>query len=90
MPNTKSAIKAMRQNIKRRKTNLNVLDVIKKTEKAVRKNVVAGNLDEAKKALHTAYSALDKAAKKHVIHPNNAARNKSRLSKFLAKASAKK
>jgi small subunit ribosomal protein S20 len=86
MPNTKSAIKAMRQNIKRRQVNLAVLDKIKKAEKAVRKNVTAGKLDEAKKALVSAYSALDKAAKKHVIHKNNAARNKSRLSKLIAKS----
>jgi small subunit ribosomal protein S20 len=89
MPTTKSAMKAMRQNIKRRQTNVNILDKIKKAEKAVRKNVTAGNLDEAKKALQQAYAALDKAAKKNVIHSNNAARNKSRLSKFVSKASAK-
>jgi small subunit ribosomal protein S20 len=89
MPNTKSAIKAMRQNVKRRVTNLEILSKIKKAEKAVRKNATAGNLDEAKKALQQAFAALDKAAKKNVIHPNNASRNKSRLSKFLAKSSAK-
>lgn len=89
MPNTKSAIKAMRQNVKRRATNLEVLGKIKKAEKAVRKNITAGKLDEAKKALQSAYAALDKAAKKHVIHANNASRNKSRLSKLLSKASKK-
>lgn len=87
MPNTKSAIKAMRQNEKRRTTNLATLAKIKKAEKAVRKNLTAGNLDEAKKALTEAYAALDKAAKKHVIHRNNASRNKSRLSKLIRKAS---
>jgi small subunit ribosomal protein S20 len=89
MPRTKSAIKAMRQNIKRRATNLSTLDKIKKAEKAVRKNLTAGNLDEAKKALQSAYAALDKAAKKNVIHSNNAARNKSRLSKLLSKSAKK-
>lgn len=79
----------MRQNIKRRQVNLAVLDKIKKAEKAVRKNITSGKLDEAKKALQQAYAALDKAAKKNVIHSNNAARNKSRLTKLLSKASAK-
>lgn len=79
----------MRQNTKRRETNLAVLAKIKKAEKAVRKGVTTGKLDEAKKALQEAYAALDKAAKKNVIHPNNAARNKSRLSKFVSKASTK-
>jgi small subunit ribosomal protein S20 len=89
MPNTKSAIKAMRQNVKRRIVNLEILSKIKKAEKAVRKNVTAGNLDEAKKALQEAFASLDKAAKKNVIHANNASRNKSRLSKLISKASAK-
>jgi small subunit ribosomal protein S20 len=89
MPNTKSAIKDVRRNARRRAVNLAVLDKIKKAEKAVRKNLTAGKLDEAKKALQQAYSALDKAAKKHVIHANNAARNKSRLTKLVGKTSAK-
>jgi len=89
MPRTKSAIKAARQNTKRRVANLATLDKIRKAEKAVRKNVTAGLLDDAKKALQQAYATLDKAAKKNVIHGNNASRNKSRLSKLIAKASAK-
>jgi small subunit ribosomal protein S20 len=89
MPNIKSAIKAARQNIKRRKINLNALAKIKKAEKAVRKAATAANLDDAKKALQQAYAALDKAAKKNIIHPNNAARNKSRLSKLISKATKK-
>lgn len=89
MPNTKSAQKAMRQNEKRRGINLAVLAKIKKAEKVVRKHVTAGKLEDAVKALHEAYAALDKAAKKNVIHSNNAARNKSRLSKLVSKASKK-
>jgi small subunit ribosomal protein S20 len=89
MPRTKSALKAMRQNIKRRAANLVTLEKIRKAEKAVRKNVAAGKLDDAKVALQAVYATLDKAAKKGVIHKNNASRNKSRLSKFLSKAPAK-
>ena len=40
-------------------------------------------LDAAKGAVTQAVSALDKAAKKGVIHSNNAARHKSRLMKKL-------
>lgn len=76
----------MRQSIKRRGINLAALDKIKKAEKAVRKNVTAGNMEEAKKALSQAFAALDKAAKKNIIHSNNASRNKSRLTKLIAKA----
>ncbi len=87
MPNTKSAMKAMRQNIKRRKINLLLLESIKKTSKSVRKAATAGKKEDLSKALAAAYSALDKAAKKHVIHKNNASRSKSRLAALVAKAS---
>ncbi len=39
--------------------------------------------DPAKEAVNKASVALDKAARKGVIHPNNAARRKSRLAKRL-------
>ena len=82
MPNTKSAIKAARQNIRRRVVNLKALELIKKTSKAVRKAV---NKSDAEKALSSAFAALDKAAKKNIIHRNNASRHKSRLSALVAK-----
>jgi small subunit ribosomal protein S20 len=85
MPNTKSAMKAMRQNIKRRQINLLVLESIKKSTKNARKAIAGGKKDDINKALTEAYSALDKAAKKHVIHRNNASRSKSRLALAAAK-----
>jgi len=44
--------------------------------------------DEGEEAVKRALQALDKAAKKGVIHPNNAARRKSRLMKRLNEAAA--
>ncbi len=88
MPNTKSAIKAARQNIRRRAINLKSLEAIKKTAKQVRKFATAGNKSEASKALSSAFAALDKAAKKHIIHRNNASRHKSRLAALVAKIKA--
>jgi len=85
MPNTKSAKKAMRQNIKRRQANLVTLEGIRKSAKTVKKFAVAGNKTEALKALSAAFAALDKAAKKNVIHRNNASRHKSRLTKLVGK-----
>lgn len=89
MPNTKSAIKAARQNITRRERNIASLDKIRKAAKNVKKLAAAGQLDEATKALKEAYAALDKAAKKNVIHKNNASRKKSRLAKLLKKSLTK-
>jgi small subunit ribosomal protein S20 len=85
MPNTKSAIKAARQNITRRQVNLKALNAVRKTSKALKKLATAGNTHEVQKALSAAFAALDKAAKKHIIHKNTASRKKSRLAKMLGK-----
>jgi small subunit ribosomal protein S20 len=85
MPNTKSAIKAARQNLKRRVTNLNTIEAIKKSAKQVRKAITAASKADAQKALSGAFAALDKAAKKGVIHKNNASRKKARLAAQVAK-----
>ncbi len=50
------------------------------------RNIVAdGASDEADAAVKDAISALDRAARKGVIHPNQAARKKSRLQRSLNK-----
>jgi small subunit ribosomal protein S20 len=85
MPNTKSAAKAMRQSIRRRTSNLNVKDKFKSAVKEVKKLIAAGKKSEAVEAMKAAMSALDKAAKKHVIKKGSASRKKSRLAKALAK-----
>lgn len=79
MPITKSAQKAMRRSRQRRVTNLLTIEKYKDAVKAVRKAVASKKKEEATKALSSAFSQLDKAAKKHVIHKNKAARLKSRL-----------
>ena len=85
MPNTKSAVKAARQNIKKRATNLATQTNVRTAVKKFKQLVASGKMDEAKQALSQVYASLDKAAKKHVIHKNRAARRKSRLSKLIAK-----
>jgi small subunit ribosomal protein S20 len=57
---------------------------VKKTEGLI----FNGELELAAEAVKQAISALDKAAQKGVIHPNNAARRKSRLMKKLNIAQA--
>ena len=85
MPNTKSAAKAMRQSLRRKTRNLKVKDKFKSAVKEVRKLIAAGKKSEAMEAMKAAMSALDKAAKKHVIKKGAASRKKSRLAKALAK-----
>lgn len=90
MPNTKSAAKAMRQAQRRRAVNLKVKEKFKAAGKAVRKLVKTGSPTDTADALKLAMSALDKAAKKGVIHKNTASRKKSRLAKAIAKMKTSK
>ena len=87
MPNTKSAIREARLNVIRNIRGKPVRSQTKTKITAAEKLVFAGEMDKAKEAVATAISALDKGAKRF-IHPNNAARRKSRLMKKLNQASA--
>jgi small subunit ribosomal protein S20 len=53
---------------------------------AVKRVVTAASPDAAQASLPDAMKKIDKAAKKRVIHPNAAARMKSRLARKLVKA----
>ncbi|HEY4496877.1 MAG TPA: 30S ribosomal protein S20 [Candidatus Paceibacterota bacterium] len=83
MPITKSAEKALRQNIRRREMNLNRKKKLKSTIKDYQKSVSSNNIDDAKTKLPAVYQALDKAAKKGLIKKNKANRLKSRLTARL-------
>jgi small subunit ribosomal protein S20 len=84
MPITSSAIKKSRQDVKSREHNRGLRDEYKKAVKTVKSFVDAGETKKAQEALKEAYSKLDRAAKKNVLHKNNAARRKSRLSSLLS------
>jgi small subunit ribosomal protein S20 len=90
MPVTKSAKKALRQNQKRRKRNLLYKNKIKDLRKKIRKLVEEKKIKEAEALLPAFYKAVDKAAKENVIKKNTAARKKSRIVKFIAKAKTQK
>jgi small subunit ribosomal protein S20 len=72
MPNTSSARKALRVGLRRTDENRRT----KQTIRQAIKTVTAETLSEL-------FSVLDKAAKKDVIHPNKAARLKSRFTKKM-------
>lgn len=76
-----SAIKAQRQAEKRTSRNTG----LKKTIRLSAKKVLATKTAET---LQDASSALDKAAKKGVLHKKAASRKKSRLAKVVNKAAA--
>lgn len=87
MANTKSEKKSMRQNLKRRMRNKSVRTALK-TYVGKAEDQIADNADTTQQAVLVAISHLDKAATKGVIHPNQAARRKSRLMKKLNQAVA--
>lgn len=84
MPITKSAKKALRQNIRRHKRNLKNKKALKTAVKNYQKASVVSK-EEALKLLPKVYKAFDKAAKIKLIKKNKASRLKSRLSKILKK-----
>jgi small subunit ribosomal protein S20 len=87
---TRSAAKAHRQSLKRRLRNRAVKSYTKTMLKKAEAAIAAGDPEAARPVVHEAISALDRAAKKGVLHPNNVARRKSRLMlRFNAMVAAK-
>jgi small subunit ribosomal protein S20 len=84
LANTKSAIKRIKQNHKRRLRNRLFTGRARTFVKHARTTMEAGTQEDARTATLIAISALDKAAEKGIIHKNNAARRKGRLMRRLA------
>jgi small subunit ribosomal protein S20 len=79
LPNIKAAIKWTRQTEKRTKRNLDTKTRLKTLFKKAKNGAESAS---------TVESQLDKAANKGIIHPNKAARKKSRLVKAIKVAAA--
>lgn len=90
MANTKSALKrvqiAERNRVRNKSYRSAAKTLIKKYFAAVEaysRQQNSESLQEAQNFMAQAYSKIDKAVKRGVLHANNAARQKSRLSKRL-------
>lgn len=85
MPNNEAARKRLRQEQKRRLHNRSVKSIVKTQVTKARQAIEAPtvNSEETIQAVRAAISELDRAAKKGVIHKNNASRRKSRLMQKL-------
>ena len=83
MPNSLSAKKRLRQNEVRRDRNRAVKSNVRGLVRKVRTAISAGDAETSATAFRSAVKSLDQAAAKRVIHPNQAARTKSRLSKAI-------
>ncbi len=86
MPVTKSAEKEMRVAERRQLRNKSIRSLCKTNITKAERLIFSGGLETAQKAVVAAISSLDKTAEKGIIHPNNAARRKSRLMKKLNQA----
>ena len=85
---TKSALKANRQNIKRREHNRQMRSKLRTALKAIRASRDAKDLTGAKTALPAPVSIVDKMATQGLIPRNPAGRSTSRLTARMTKASA--
>jgi small subunit ribosomal protein S20 len=79
LANIKSSIKQIRQDIKKTARNKPVISSLKTYVRNTVQAVAAGDKESSAEALRVAYSKLDKAAEKGIIHRNQAARRKARL-----------
>jgi small subunit ribosomal protein S20 len=81
LPNIKSAEKMVRVTERKRLRNKSVRTMCKTSITKAERLIFLGDLGAAQEAVAVAITSLDKAAEKGIIHPNNAARRKSRLMK---------
>ncbi len=86
MPRIKSAKKAMRQARARHARNRAQRSALRTALKHVRS---ASSAEQAARAYAIAVKLLDQAARKRLIHRNNAARHKSRLAAMVRRLAAK-
>jgi small subunit ribosomal protein S20 len=83
-----SALKAHRQNVKRRERNRQLRTRLRSALRDIRAAIDAGSPDDVKDALRQMISLVDKMAGKGLIHHNTAGRYKSRLAARVSRKSA--
>jgi len=83
MANHKSALKRIRQNVKRRAYNRVFRTRARTFVKNARQAIAGSDVAAAREATREAVRDLDMAVSRGVLHKRNAARRKSRLMKHL-------
>jgi small subunit ribosomal protein S20 len=89
MPNTPSAIKRLKQNAKRRIHNRITKKIIKTYMKRTLAALAEKDIEKAQADFRIATAKIDKAGARRVLHPNTAARRKSKLARDYSAALAK-
>ena len=88
MPNKKAAVKASRQDARKHLRNISVVSELRTLTRKFEQLLSSRQADQAKTQLHELIKRIDQARVKGVLHPNTAARKKSRLSARLARLPA--
>ena len=83
MPQRRTAKKELRKAAKRWGRNAKVKRQLASTLKNFKKSIPDKDTENLRKALNQVYKILDKAASKNIIHPNKAARKKSRMASLI-------
>ena len=83
MARSASGLKRHRQSLRRRERNRARQTAVRTTVRQARERIEAGTQEEAQAAVRAAASIMDRAARRRVLHPNTAARRKSRLMRQL-------
>ncbi len=79
MAHRRSSIKKIRIDKRRRARNVRTLSELKTAMRKLNAFILVKNFDEALKESRRYFSKLDKAVKKGVLHKNQGARRKSRI-----------
>jgi small subunit ribosomal protein S20 len=83
LANSRQAIKRARQAEKHRQRNASQRSQLRTAIKKVATAIGTGDAGTARQAYQEALPAIDRAAGKGLIHPNKAARHKSRLNQHI-------
>ena len=84
MANIKSAVKRIRKTRTQRERNRATTSSMRSAVKTLREAIDSGDAAAARELLPKTASIVDSTARKGVIHANNAARTKSRLTRAVA------
>jgi ribosomal protein S20 len=87
MPIERSSFKDLRKSNRRHLRNISIRSELHSHSNKVEELIAAKKSDEARAALRTFTSKLDKAASKGIIHRNVASRKASRLTKRISSLS---
>lgn len=90
MPIKHAALKQIRKDRKRQTRNQAMRSELKTLTKRLVSLMTDRKFDEARAAIRQVAKRYDRAASKGIIHPNTAARYKSRLTRRLNRAAAAK